>query len=34
MKEDKQKNKGIARERVVNENVIGILKRFKMISDK
>lgn len=33
-KEDKNKNKKLASERVVNENVIGMLKRFKIISDK
>jgi len=33
-KEDKKKNQDIASERVVNENVIGALKRFKIISDK
>ncbi|MBL3284917.1 IS5 family transposase domain protein [Rickettsiales endosymbiont of Paramecium tredecaurelia] len=33
-KEDKQKNQELASERVVNENVIGMLKRFKIISDK
>lgn len=33
-KEDKQKNQALAIERVVNENVIGMLKRFKIISDK
>ena len=33
-KEDKQKNQEIASERVLNENVIGMLKRFKIISDK
>ncbi len=33
-KEDKKHNKALASERVVNENVIGMLKRFKIISDK
>lgn len=33
-KEDKKKNKELATERVVNENVIGMLKRFRIISDK
>jgi len=33
-KEDKNKNQKLASERVVNENVIGMLKRFKIISDK
>ena len=33
-KEDKQKNQDLARGRVVNENVIGMLKRFKILSDK
>ena len=33
-KEDKRKNQELARERVPNENVIGMLKRFKIISDK
>ena len=33
-KEDKKKNQEIASERVVNENVIGMIKRFKIISDK
>ncbi len=28
-KEEKQKNQGLVSERVVNENVIGMLKRFK-----
>jgi DDE superfamily endonuclease len=32
--EDKRNNKKLARERVVNENVIGMLKRFKIIADK
>ena len=33
-KEDKQKNQELASERVVNENVIGMIKRLKIISDK
>ena len=33
-KEDKNNNKKLARERVANENVIGMLKRFKIIADK
>ena len=33
-KADKRNNKKLARERVVNENVIGMLKRFKIIADK
>jgi Transposase DDE domain len=33
-KEDKKSNKKLARERVANENVIGMLKRFKIIADK
>ena len=33
-KDDKHKNQELASERVVNENVIGMLKRFKIISDK
>jgi len=33
-KEDKMKNQEISSERVVNENVIGMLKRFKIIADK
>jgi len=32
--EDKKKNKELASARVFNENVIGILKRFKIIADK
>jgi DDE superfamily endonuclease len=32
--EDKDKNKEIASQRVINENVIGMIKRFKIISDK
>lgn len=33
-KEDKQRNREISSQRVVNENVIGMLKRFKIISDR
>ena len=33
-KEDKTHNQQIARDRVINENIIGKLKRFKIISDK
>jgi hypothetical protein len=33
-KEDKKKNQKLASERVVNENVIGMIKRFKIVSDK
>lgn len=33
-KEEKQANRAIATERVLNENVIGCLKRFKILSDR
>jgi hypothetical protein len=33
-KQDKRKNQELARERVLNENVIGMLKRFKIIADR
>ena len=33
-KNDKKNNRRLAKERVVNENVIGMLKRFKIIADK
>lgn len=33
-KEDKQNNQRLASLRVVNENIIGMLKRFKIIADK
>jgi hypothetical protein len=33
-KEEKKNNQTLARERVANENVIGMLKRFKIIADK
>ena len=32
--EDKKNNKCLSSERVVNENVIGLLKRFKIIADR
>ena len=32
--EDKQNNQKISRERVINENVIGMIKRFKIIADE
>ncbi len=32
--EDKKKNQKLASERVINENVIGSIKRFKIISDR
>lgn len=32
--EDKQNNQKLASERVLNENVIGSIKRFKIISDR
>ncbi len=32
--DDKIRNRNLSSERVVNENVIGMLKRFKIISDK
>ena len=31
---DKKNNQRIARERVLNENVIGVIKRFKIIADR
>ncbi len=31
---DKQQNKRLSSERVLNENVIGMVKRFKIIADK
>ena len=34
IKEEKQENRAIAAERVLNENVIGCLKRFKILSDR
>ncbi len=33
-KEDKKNNQKLASERVLNENVIGSIKRFKIISDR
>lgn len=33
-KEDKRNNQYLARERSINENVIGLLKRFKILSDR
>lgn len=33
-KEDKKNNKKLSSERVLNENVIGSIKRFKIISDR
>jgi len=33
-KEEKKNNQHIAKQRVENENVIGMLKRFKIIADK
>ena len=33
-KEDKKNNRALSSERVLNENVIGMLKRFKIISDR
>lgn len=33
-KDDKRQNQELASQRVANENVIGMLKRFKIISDK
>ena len=33
-REDKKYNQHISAERVINENVIGMLKRFKIISDR
>ena len=33
-KEEQQENRAIAVERVLNENVIGCLKRFKILSDR
>jgi len=33
-KEDKGNNQQLSRERVLNENVIGSLKRFKILSDR
>ena len=33
-KEEQKKNQDIASERVANENAIGMIKRFKIVSDK
>lgn len=33
-KEDKENNRKLSSQRVLNENVIGMLKRFKIIADK
>ena len=33
-KEDKKKNRELSSDRVLNENVIGMLKRFKIIADR
>lgn len=33
-KEDKKNNRALSSERVLNENVIGMLKRFKIIADR
>lgn len=33
-KDDKKSNQELASQRVLNENVIGMLKRFKIIADK
>jgi len=33
-KDDKKNNRRLAGERAINENVIGMLKRFKIIADK
>lgn len=33
-KEDKKINRELSSERVINENVIGLLKRFKIIADR
>lgn len=33
-KEEKIKNREISRERVVNENIIGSIKRFRIVSDR
>ena len=33
-KEDKKANRQLASERALNENVIGVLKRFKIIADR
>jgi hypothetical protein len=33
-KEDKNQNKEISSQRVLNENIIGFIKRFRIVSDK
>jgi hypothetical protein len=33
-KEEEKNNQALASERVANENVIGMIKRFKIVSDK
>ena len=33
-KEDKKNNQKLASERVLNENIIGMIKRFKIVADK
>lgn len=33
-KADKESNRQLAKDRILNENVIGILKRFKILSDR
>lgn len=33
-KEDKKQNKELSRDRVLNENVIGTVKRFKIVADR
>lgn len=33
-KDDKKKNRELSNERILNENVIGMLKRFKIIADR
>jgi len=33
-KEDKKKNRELSNERVANENVIGMVKQFKIIADR
>jgi hypothetical protein len=33
-KEDKRRNREISSDRVVNEHVIGFIKRFKIVADK
>ena len=32
--DDKKKNKELSSERVTNENVIGMIKRFKIVADR